>query len=264
MGNDRDKSPLPSGAALRRQAEERLRADKPELKPPGTEEETQRLLHELEVHQIQLEMQNAELSRSREEAEAALEMYTELYDFAPVGFFTLGRNGAVSAVNLRGATLLGVDRSQLIGRKFGPFVAVPDRSAFTAFLDTAFTGRGREVLEVALLSKGDFPFNVRIEAVAAASGQECRLALIDISDRIRSEAALQAKEEGHWSLINNLPIGVVVHAPDTRVLRSNIEASQLLGMSPEQIMGKVGRPRGGTLSGRTALRCRQKNFPLIR
>lgn len=244
MGNDKDKSPLPSGAALRRQAEARLRADKPELKPPRTEEETQRLLHELEVHQIQLEMQNAELSRSRAEAETALEMYTELYDFAPVGFFTLSRNGAISAVNLRGATLLGVERSQLIGRKFGSFVAAADRSAFTAFLDTAFTGRGREVLEVALLNKDDFPFNVRIEAVAAASGEECRLALIDISDRKRSEAALQAKEEGHWSLINSLPIGVVVHAPDTRVLRCNPEASQLLGMSPEQIMDKADRAPG--------------------
>jgi putative nucleotidyltransferase with HDIG domain/PAS domain S-box-containing protein len=248
MGNDKGKSKckslLTSGVELRRRAEERLRAITPELKPPRTEEDTQRLLHELEVHQIELEMQNAELSRSREEVEAALEMYTDLYDFAPVGYFTLDRKGTVSAVNLRGATLLGVERSQLIGRRFGQFVTIADRPAFTVFLDTTFTSRGKGALEVTILNKGGFPLIVQIEAAAVASGQECRLALIDISDRKRAEAALLTKEEGHWSLINSLPIGVVVHAPDTRVLRCNPEASQLLGMSPEQIMDKADRAPG--------------------
>jgi putative nucleotidyltransferase with HDIG domain/PAS domain S-box-containing protein len=239
MGNDKDKSKnlLPSGAELRRKAEERLRADKAEHGPPRTEEETLRFLHELEVHQIELEMLNAELSRSREEAETALEKYTDLYDFAPVGYVTLDRNRAISSVNLRGATLLGVERSHLIGRKFGTFLTAADRPAFAAFLDTVFTSGGKEVLDAALLSKGGFQLIVQIEAVAAASGHECRLALIDISDRKRAEAALLAKEEAHWSLIEKLPIGVVVHAPDSRVLRCNKEASQLLGMSPEQIMG---------------------------
>ncbi len=241
MGKEKDRNLLPSITELRRQAEERLRAIKPVRKPPRTGEETQRLLHELEVHQIELEMQNAELIRSRGELETALDKYTDLYDFAPVGYFTLDSSGAVSAVNLRGASLLGVERSQLIGRKFGPFVTAADRPAFTEFLRVVFAGRGKESFEAALLNKNNSSLIVQIEAIAAVSGQECRLALIDISGRRRAESALQAKVEDHWLLIKNLPIGIVVHAPDTRVLRCNPEAAQLLGLSVEQILGKTER-----------------------
>lgn len=91
---------------LRRQAEERLNATGPETAHPLTGEEVQRLYHELQVHQIELEMQNAELRQSRNEVEEALEKYTDLYDFAPVGYFTLALDTRIHAVNLAGAGLL--------------------------------------------------------------------------------------------------------------------------------------------------------------
>src|ERR1700677_217995 len=94
-------------AELRRRAEARLskwRSD-PKLDP-----ESQRLLHELEVHQIELEMQNAELHKARDELEAALENYTDLYDFAPVGYFSVDESGVILASNLTGAALLGIER----------------------------------------------------------------------------------------------------------------------------------------------------------
>ena len=222
-----------------------------DVRPPHNEEETQRLLHELEVHQIQLEMQNEELRHSGEELEKVLEKYTDLYDFAPVGYFTLDKNGTISDVNLSGASLLGIVRSLLIGRHFGQFVSAKDRPSFTAFLASVFTSRGKESSEVTLLKKGKFSFVVQIEAIATASGQECQLALIDIGDRKQAEAALLAKEEtslslienleAHWLLIENLPVGVVIHAPDTRIVLCNPEASQLLGMSLDKIMGKDAR-----------------------
>ena len=80
---------------LRRRAEERLEEKTGTAHPPGTEEEPLRLLHELQVHQIELEMQNAELRQARDEVETALEKYTDLYDFAPVGYFTLDRKGTI-------------------------------------------------------------------------------------------------------------------------------------------------------------------------
>lgn len=122
MGTEKEKG-FSDTAELRRQAEERLQAKKAELQPPGTEEATPRLLHELEVHQIELEMQNAELRQARDEVEAALNRYTDLYDFAPIGYFTLDRDGIISAANLSGAGLFGVERARLIGRRFGLFVA---------------------------------------------------------------------------------------------------------------------------------------------
>jgi PAS domain S-box-containing protein len=190
MGIDKDKS-LSAAAELRRHAEERLQAKKAELQPPRIEEETQRLVHELEVHQIELEMQNAELRQARDGLEALLEKYTDLYDFAPVGFFTLDREGAISAVNLSGANLLGIERAQLVGRRFGLFVAVEIRPAFTAFLEKVFTSPAKEACEVALLKGGKHPLFVQIEAVAAASGQECRVAVIDISVRRQLEENLE-------------------------------------------------------------------------
>jgi PAS domain S-box-containing protein len=196
MGTDKDESLSLSTesqdfASLRRQAEERLRAKTTGLPLPPAGEETQRLIHELEVHQIELEMQNAELCKVRDEVETTLDKYTDLYDFAPVSYFTLDRNGIIRAVNLTGAGLLRVNRSQLIGRRFGQFVTTEARPAFVVFLSKVFASPASETCETELLYAGDSPRFVQIEAVAAASGQECRIALIDITERKRSEEALQ-------------------------------------------------------------------------
>ena len=101
-------------AELRRRAEERLKERKKGQVGKGATplpaEEPQRLIHELQVHQIELEMQNEELQKSRAEVEAGLALYADLYDFAPVGYFTFDRDGTIRRVNLTGARLLGLER----------------------------------------------------------------------------------------------------------------------------------------------------------
>jgi len=179
---------------LRNRAEEQLRANTPEALPPRTEEEVQRLLHELQVHQIELEMQNAELRQARDELETALERYTDLYDFAPVGYFTLARDTGIRAVNLTGAVLLGLERSRLIGRSFEPFIAPESRHVFTSFLGKACTSRKRESCEIEIVGHENRRFFGRIEARAGESGDECRIAVIDITKRRRAEDALTEKQ----------------------------------------------------------------------
>src|ERR1035437_763575 len=98
---------------------------------PRSMHETQRLLHELQVHQIELELQNEELRNSRAQVEAAASRYTDIYDFAPVGYFTLKSNGVITQTNFAGARLLGLDRSRLVGKSFESFVSRADRPAFT-------------------------------------------------------------------------------------------------------------------------------------
>ena len=88
-------------------------------------------------------MQNAELRQARDELETALEKYTDLYDFAPVGYFTLDRKGTIRSVNLTGAALMGVERSRLVGRRFGFFVTDAARPTFTACLAKIFTIRAK-------------------------------------------------------------------------------------------------------------------------
>ena len=191
MKRDRNQPTPDEAAALRRRADMRLKTVTPAAR---TEVETQQLLHELQVYQVELELQNDELRQAREEAEKLLEQYTELYDFAPVGYATLDREGTMRAVNLTGAGLLGVARGQLIGRDFGGFVAVAARPTFSAFLEKVFASGSREACEVALRQDGTLPHFVQLEAVAAASGQECRVALIDISRRRQLESQVEKQQ----------------------------------------------------------------------
>ena len=160
-----------------------------------TEVEAQRLVHELQVHQHELEMQNEELRNTRAELEAMLDKYTDLYDFAPVGYFTLGRDGTIHAVNLTGACLLGIERSRLVGRRLGLSVSDESRKVFHDFLDLVFSGGNKEACEVGLLNGLRTPLFARIEAIASVSGAECRAAVIDITEQKLTESELQQTVE---------------------------------------------------------------------
>jgi two-component system, cell cycle sensor histidine kinase and response regulator CckA len=172
---------------LRRRAEERLREQHPETGPARTEADTQRLVHELQVHQIELAMQNDELRKARDEMEAGMEKYSDLYDFAPVGYLTLDREGTIKEANLTAATLLRIERSRLVKRRFGFCVSAADLPAFNAFLARVFESKARAFCEVTLLQGGKPPVELRIEAAVTASGRECRAVLEDIAEHKRAE-----------------------------------------------------------------------------
>jgi PAS domain S-box-containing protein len=186
----KDKNPSPA-AELRRRAEEQLRTKTTGLQPPKNEEESQRLVHGLEVHQIELEMQNDELKNARDKAERLLDKYTDLYDFAPVGYYTLDHIGTILEVNLSGARLLGIERSLLPGRRFELCVANEARLFFSEFLGKVFAGQKKRSCEIMLTSERNLPIFVQIEAVAFASGQECRIAVIDITERRQAEKVIE-------------------------------------------------------------------------
>ena len=175
-------------AELRRRAEKQLKRQRPEGGGQRTALETARLVHELEVHQIELEMQNEELQRTRARAEALLAQYTDLYDFAPTGYFNLAADGTILAVNLTGARLLGLERAQLLNRRFGVLVSESDRPVFNAFLEKTFAGKDREFCEVALLKAETTPLFVLVEAVVSEGRRECRAAVLDVTDRYQTEA----------------------------------------------------------------------------
>ena len=183
-------------AQLRQRAEARAGQSKTES-PPLADHEAKRLVHELEVHQIELEMQNFELRQAEERQGELLEQYTELYDFAPVGYFTLDPEGVIRASNLAGSTLLGLDRSRLIGRSFLPFVAPQYRPAFTSFLGKVIAGMGKVELELGLAppKEGNPSAFVKIEAVTDSTGDKCRVAVIDITKRKRAEEELDRYRE---------------------------------------------------------------------
>ncbi len=180
---------------LRIRAEERVRSRNAQA-PDRTDSDALRMQHELEVHQIELELQNAELERSRDQLEAALERYTELYDFAPVGYFTLDRSGGIFSVNLSGADLLNVPRARLIGRKFESFLSPESKLEFTSFLARTLNSQLRESCELTLLPPGGRTRSVRLEGTASPAGTECRTAVLDITELRAAETALRKMNDG--------------------------------------------------------------------
>ncbi len=179
----------PAAAELRHRAEEQLRKRKDKQKSgvgdQRSEADTQRLLHELQVHQIELEMQNDELQTARNEMEAEMEKYSDLYDFAPVGYFSLDERGRILEVNLTGAALLGVERSLLVNRCVLHFVAPASRPVFLSFLEQIFSAPEKQVCETTLLKADGTAFWANCHGAAAISLSSpqrwCRVAVSDIT-----------------------------------------------------------------------------------
>ena len=187
-----------TAGALRRRAEERLARQQSERGAPRTETETARLVHELEVHQVELEMQNEELQRARVDVETALERYSELYDFAPVGYFSIDRQGLIQEVNLTGAAMLGMARSRVLQRRMRGFVAPTSRPAVDAFLEAVFASPGKHACEALLLTGTGAAFWADLQASAEPlpKGEKnwCRLVVLDIAALKRGEEAQRRVE----------------------------------------------------------------------
>ena len=159
--------------------------------------DAKRQLHELQVHQIELEMQNAELQESRDSMEIQMERYSDLYDFAPVGYFSLDQKGMIIEANLTGATLLGVNRTALEKRKLVLFLAVSHRVEFNAFIHNIFAKGPVQWLDVPLARHDQAATWARFRGALGTSENGgvniCRLSASDITaSKIAEEAQHRA------------------------------------------------------------------------
>jgi len=187
----------PDVAELRHRADARLQSQKPPANAPWSAQEAQRLLHELKVHQIELELQNEELRNSRAQAEAAVSRYTDIYDFAPVAYLTLKSNGVITQANFAGARLLGLERARLLGKRFESFISSANRPAFNALIQQVFAAQAHQALEAELVRKDEPARTVHIEATLSPNGQECHAVVLDITERKQLEA--YQEHDGSWS-----------------------------------------------------------------
>jgi PAS domain S-box-containing protein len=157
------------------------------------------LIHELRVHQIELKMQNEELRRIQGELEKARDRYSHLYDFAPVGYFTLSEKGIIEEVNLTGAAMVGIERSALIGKPFSRFVQRDDQDIFYKHRQRLLETETSQSCELRLVKKDGHEFHARLECVVIKNkGKEFRLiraAISDITERKQIEEALQKSSE---------------------------------------------------------------------
>ncbi len=182
------------GHTLRRRAEKRLTTE------GGTagdlmERDPLALIHELQVHQIELETQNEELRSAQAEAHEMRERYQDLYDFAPVGYVTLNELGVIREVNLTGAARLGKERSRLLGNRFSMFISPQSQPDFLSFMERVFTTGIKEACEVEILRNRAPAARFLMEGIAVdsggAKGKELRVVLVDITERHEMEERIK-------------------------------------------------------------------------
>lgn len=183
------------GALLRQQAEDHLRSQKELTDLNLQHNDVLKLVHELEVHQIELEMQKEELLIAKERAEQSEKKYIQLYDFAPSGYLSLSNDGTITELNFVAADFLGEERSKLIDKQLVQFLDAASKVRFLLFLNDLFTTERKQTCEVVIASDGPLSIHVLIEGLVSKSGDFCNLNMTDVTDKnLRQLELVKAKE----------------------------------------------------------------------
>lgn len=219
-----EKKNVIKSTSLRQRAEEQLKLRHSLKTADPDEADMRRHLHELEVHQIELEMQNEELKAAIDKAELA----TALYDFSPAGYFTLSQNGTIVELNLGGAKLLGKERSFLLNLNLSQYIFLDSLPIFLDFLTKVFETHNRQTCEVALNNKDSITSYIRLEAILSEDKHKCLAIAVDITDRKMAEKALSfsytrfqnAMDAGNiaWWEMNFSTGNIVCHENKARML----------------------------------------------
>jgi len=184
---------------LRARAEESLKLE--DYRPDDTRlEEATSLIHELRVYQIELEMQNEELRRVQNDLEISRSRYADLYDFAPVGYLTLNKQGQIVDLNLTAARQLGIERGRLVNKHFQYFVFQPDKKEFLSHLNAILDKRERQIAEVRLSPKDGGQFYARLESVYLEVEDGAGLCRTNMSDVTLWKKAEQDLQNAHDEL----------------------------------------------------------------
>lgn len=221
--------------ALRQKAEEHIKAKLEPTASCRSDLETITLLHELEVHQIELAMQNEELLQSISDEKKAAEKYTELFDFAPSGYFVLSKTGEISNLNHMGANMLGKERSTLLNATFGLFISNETRPIFNQLLEKSFNSKVKESANVTFINKKDQPIYVQLSCIANQNDDDlCFVTAIDISDQITS-----VKELAKFRTISDQAnYGASISALDGTFIYVNNAYENMLGWEANELLGK--------------------------
>ena len=208
---------------LRRKAEKRL-SEAPEKSAFTPGMDPQKLIHELSVHEIELEMQNEELRRSQETLEESRNEYAELYDFSPVGYLTLDKKGLVTRANVTACSLLGIERSLLLKKPFSGFVLPEFDGVFYLHKQKVLETTITQTCELALKRKDGTSFDALLESIAAKVDGTIRTVLADVTDRKRAEEALRINQSRLETVFAAIPDALVEYDANGALVRANKSA----------------------------------------
>jgi two-component system cell cycle sensor histidine kinase/response regulator CckA len=279
---------------LRHRAEERVRQTGNEMPEPGralSSEESRPVLHDLRVHQIELEMQNEELRRTQAELETSRARYFDLYDLAPVGYVTIGEQGLILEANFTAATLLGVPRGALVKQRLTRFIVADDQDRYYLHRKRLFATGARQVFDLRLQKQDRTQFWARFEATTTqdADGATglCRAVVSDISEmkrveeeRRRFEHELQQAQQAeslarmagaiahHFNnqlgvVIGNLELSMGEHPLEARHLNDALLAARKAAEVSRLLLTYLGQSSGDHAPLDLAETCR-RSLPMLR
>ena len=228
-----------AAAILWQKAEDRLRKKNEELavqlQIKSLDTETLKLIHDLEVHQIELEMQNEELLQTKLLAESAADKYSELYDFAPSGYYTLSKGGEIIELNLLGAQFLEKNRDYLKNRRFDLFVSRDSLATYNLFFEKVFQSKKNESCDLVLLRDDDTPINVHLSGIIRSDGSQCLVSATDITEKMHSEKAVHDSDEKYRLLADHMTDIVWLMDMDFRVTYQSPSSEKLRGFTLEEM-----------------------------
>ena len=222
---------------LRRKAEELIQK-RSYKKNNGSNDED--YVHELRVHQIELELQNEELRESQIKLENSRREYFDLYNFAPVGYFTLDENGIILKVNLAGTELLDIERVKLYNTAFIQYVPVDQRNKFHHHMKNAFEIGTKQTLELKLWKKEPNPFYAHLETITVqdenGNFKEFRITITDIQNLKNAEEALKESEERYRQIFqNNHAVMLLIDPINGDIVDANPAATNFYGYTLDEL-----------------------------
>lgn len=224
---------------LRNRAEDALQGKAEGLQDLSTRD-ARSLIHELQVHQIELEMQNEELRRAQKEIEESRDRYSDLYDFAPVGYFSFDKNGLIIEVNLTGAKKLGVERNFLIKKPFSHFISRGSKDEFYLHLRQVFSTGVRQTCELKLVDKKGGEFEVQLESLSVQeeNPDHCRTVISDITERKKADEAIRNVLAYTESIVDTIREPLVILDAHQRLKTANLAFYETFKVPIEDTKGR--------------------------
>ena len=226
---------------LRKRTEDALQGKNEDLKGLSTTD-ARSLVSELQVHQTELEMQNEELRKAKKELEDVRNSYSDLYDFAPVGYFTFDKNGLIYKMNLTSAAKLGMERGFLIKKPFSNYISKSSKDVFYSHLHQVFNTGKRQTCEIKLQDKKGIEFDAQLETIPEQEIEgninRCKTIVIDITERKRAEKA--AEELGRYaeSIVETVREPLLVMDANLNIISASRNFYKSFKTTPEDTIGK--------------------------
>ena len=211
-----------------------------------------KLIEDLQIHQIELEMQNEELRRTQVELAESLDKYSELYDFAPIGYFILDESTRIQEVNLTGADLLGFRRSELLNMRFSDFISPESQDDFYLHQKRLFETETHQSCELILKKKDRSSFSAKLVSVAVKdktnNSQNFRTAITDVTEEMNTRKLLRENEAKYRLMFNQMVSGAALleviydefgKPADYRYIEVNPVFEDIIGKNRSQVIGKT-------------------------